>query len=74
MIELSLPNLIVVPVASALLFIFLCAAWSSLRHPHSKSSEHICHCKYCNKTYLEKRSVPVSKCPRCEEINKRIQL
>jgi len=76
MIHLTLPNLILVPLAVNVLLIL---AWWTLyalrdvaRHV-SDAEERIYRCAVCRHVYLDARDVPLARCPRCGCLNEAVK-
>jgi rubrerythrin len=76
MIEVSLPNLVLIPLVFNLAIIFACWMYYTFAHHASRAvrrSARIYRCSVCDNVYLEVRDIPLARCPRCGHNNEAIR-
>lgn len=76
MIEVTLPNLILIPMAFNLLILLTCyvyyAARRTARGVRQRPSR-LYRCQRCDHVYADLRDLPLVRCPRCGCFNEAIR-
>jgi hypothetical protein len=73
--DVTIPNLLLVPLVWTLASIFLGWLYYGIRSTARSLSagSRIYRCRVCEHVYLEERDVPLARCPRCGCLNEAIR-
>jgi hypothetical protein len=75
-IEVDLPNLVLIPLVFNLAIIFACWMYYTFLHRSCRvvrTRSRIYRCSVCENVYVEERDVPLARCPRCGHNNQAIR-
>jgi hypothetical protein len=76
MIEVSLGNLILIPLFFNLIILFICYLYYTAVRLARRAQERrtrIYRCAVCTHVYVDDRDVPLARCPRCGCLNEAIR-
>ena len=74
--QLSLPNLVIVPLVFALVGLFGCWVYYAARRNAQRirtAHARIYRCSVCHHVYVDARDVPLARCPRCGCLNEAVK-